>query len=77
MHGLIVSRNVHYVAYNGTCLAAFIIGVGDRENGVCDLALFTNLTNAAKTTNFGQQFHAAIPFSERAKPGTWHWAEHE
>jgi hypothetical protein len=72
MDGLIEGRNVHYVAYNGRHLAALVIGVdGDKA----DLAVFTNMPNAAGQKNFGMQFHQNVVYSEIPQPGTFHWIE--
>ncbi len=61
---------VHYVAYNGTCLAAIIIGI--NEDGSVDLALFTSMKNVNGDKNFGMQFHQNIAYDEEKKPGTFH-----
>jgi hypothetical protein len=63
--------SVHYVAYNGRCLTAIVIGHDDAKNA--DLAVFTNMPNAAGVKNFGIQFHQDVAFSKELKPGTWHW----
>jgi hypothetical protein len=62
---------VHYVAYNGRCLTAIVIGHDDARN--VDLVVFTNMPNAAGVKNFGMQFHQDVSYSKEPKPGTWHW----
>lgn len=66
----------HYVAYSGRNLLALVIGQ-DEEKGYrrADLAVFTNLKNAAGKKNFGLQFHQDVTYSEMKLPGTWHWLE--
>lgn len=59
----------HYVAYNHQLLTAIIIG---RDGDTADLAVFTNLPNAAGKKNFGLQFHQDVKYSEEKEPGTWH-----
>lgn len=75
MEGLIEGRICHYVAFNGRHLAAIVIGVEDRQSGIVDIALFTNLPNVNGDKNFGLQFHQNVKFSETQEPGTWHWIE--
>lgn len=73
--GLIDGRVVHYVAYNGRNLAAIVTG-HDRETGVVDLVVFTNMQNAAGVKNGGMQFHFEVRMDQDGppyKPGTWHW----
>lgn len=73
MEGLTVGRMVHYVAYGtpggeyqaGAHRAAIVAEVKDSERGLCTL-LVINPT--------GVHFNPA-PYSEEAKPGTWHWIE--
>jgi hypothetical protein len=59
-----------YVAYNGQMLTALVIGY---ERNRADLAVFTNMKNAAGKKNFGLQFHQDVTYSEMKLPGTWHW----
>lgn len=61
---------VHYVAYNQRNLAAIVLGQ-DGE-GRCDLAVFTNMQNAAGEKNFGLQFHQNVVHHHFRQPGTWH-----
>lgn len=62
---------VHYVAYNGQCLVATVIGCDSDKKA--DLAVFTNLVNSAGVKNFGLQFHQDVVFSKDLTPGTYHW----
>lgn len=62
---------VHYVAYNGRHLAAMIIG--HTEDGITDLAVFTNMLNAGRGKNFGTQFHQDVAYSQEKTPCTWHY----
>jgi hypothetical protein len=64
-----VGQIVHYVAYNGTCLAAIVIGYNGE---VADLAVFTNLENSAGRKNFGIQFHQDVVKGTNHQPGTYH-----
>ncbi len=71
MEGVIV----HYVAYNQRHLAAMVIGV---QGDTVDLAVFTNMENAAGNKNFGVQFHQDVKFSleneaDQYEPGTYHY----
>ena len=72
MDGLNEGRIVHYVAYNLRSLAAIVIG-GDFQSGVLNLAVFTDMPNAAGVRNFGLQFHQDVAYAEEPTPGTWHW----
>jgi hypothetical protein len=78
MEGIIEGRIVHYVAYNGRCLAGIIIGVNDKPSHYkfVDLVVFTNMSNVNEVKNFGIQFHQDIIFDDLdKKPGTCHWPE--
>lgn len=75
MDGLIEGRIGHYVAYNGRHLAAMVIGIWDKEHGMVNLVVFTDMPNAAGVINFGIQFHREVEYSDEAKPGTWHFVE--
>jgi hypothetical protein len=71
--GITETSLVHYVAYNGRCLAGMVIG----HNGkTVDLVIFTNMPNFNGVKNFGQQFHQNIGYDQRGTPGTWHWPTH-
>lgn len=67
---------VHYVAYNGRNLTAIVIGP-ELPASCCDLAVFTNMENAAGKKNFGLQFHQDVEYSKEPKPGTWHYVGEE
>ena len=76
----IFGTRVHYVAYNGHCLAAIIIGETDPQQGQqvgdekrLDLAVFTSLFNVNGVKNFGLQFHADVAHNTSYLPGTWHY----
>ena len=65
---------VHYVAYNLRNLTAIVIE--EEGDGIhADLAVLTNLKNAAGVKNFGLQFHQDVEYSEEPKPGTWHYIQ--
>lgn len=73
---LVEGSIVHYVAYNLRNLAALVVGFTPESDGVgptVDLAVFTNMNNAAGQKNFGIQFHQNVKYSENPQPGTWHW----
>ena len=75
--GVGVGRIVHYVAYNGKCLAGIITDhESDAMATIADLVVFTSLPNAAGVKNGGIQTHFAVVYSESDhRPGTWHWPE--
>lgn len=64
-----VGQIVHYIAYNGTCLAAIVIGI---DGPYVDLAVFTNMENVAGKKNFGMQFHQDVTSGTNHQPGTYH-----
>jgi hypothetical protein len=67
---------IYYIAYNGRHLTGLIIGYDATTSGTqVDLVIFTNMSNVNGVKNFGQQFHADVPYSEIPVPGTWHWIE--
>lgn len=75
MEGLGTGRIVHYTAYNGTCLAAVVMGIWDKEHGMVNLVVFTDMPNVNGVMNFGIQFHREVYYSEQPLAGTWHWPE--
>jgi hypothetical protein len=77
MRGLQEGRIVHYTAYSGRALAAIVIGVWDKARGTVNLAVFSDMPNAAGMPNFGLQFHREVKYSETPIPGTWHWPAKE
>jgi hypothetical protein len=60
---------VRYVAYNKQDLKAILIAELD---GKADLAVLTNLPNAAGVKTLGLQFHQDVKYSDMNEPGTWH-----
>jgi hypothetical protein len=67
----LIGEIVHYVAYNGTCLAAMIIGDNGNDGQV--LVVWTCMQNVNGVTNYGQQFHTGVHSSvNMGQPGTWH-----
>ena len=67
---------IHYVAYDGSCLAGIIIGQAIRGY---DIVIFTNMTNVNGDQNFGVQFHQKVeyrPYDDRHS-GTFHYASGE
>lgn len=68
-----VGRIVHYVAFDGTILAAIVIAVPHDDYAV-SLALFSNMPNVADNTNFALSFMSEVmgDFTQN-QPGTWHW----
>ncbi len=73
MYQIMLGRIVHYVAYNGTCLAAMIIG--ESEEGGVDLAVFTSMKNVNGNKNYGMQFHSGVREDLMKRPGSYHLPE--
>lgn len=73
-----VGRVVHYVLFEGMCLAAIVTEVGVDVPGGLDVAepegvlSFVGLCVISPT---GVSFPRAVPYDAQKTLGTWHWPE--
>lgn len=76
MDGLTVNRNIHYVASDGVCRAAFVTKVWDKESGVINLSYLNNGSEDVKAGIADPVLmRTSVTYSEEPKPNTWHWIE--
>lgn len=72
MEGLTVGRNVHYVAWidgeGGGHLAAFVIGVVDKEKGIVELYV-------VPPSGSLDNFKTIADYNAYGTLHTWHWIE--
>lgn len=79
MPGLTPGRIVHYVLpeherNGGEHRPAIIVHVWpNASNGLVQLGQFTDFANDNQPS--GIVWRASVPYSDEAKPGTWHWIE--
>lgn len=69
MLGLIESKTVHYVNSNGQHMAAIVVRVQDKEQGVVNIQVFEDMN--------GVSYHSGVEYSNEHSPETWHWVEEE
>jgi len=72
MEGLTVNRNVHYVTEEGVHLAAFVVKVLSKEDGIVNL---TVLIDHAEYTGDLMFAATSVNHSDEHLPNTWHFIE--
>lgn len=72
MDGLTEGRIVHFVVNDDTHRAAIVCNVKDKEQGICDLFVFS----MPQDERGGFFMHIDSEYDEQYKePDTWHWIE--
>ncbi len=73
MEGLIEGRIVHFVVSPEQHRAAIVVNVRDKENGICDLFVFS----MPQDERGGFFMYVETPYSdmEPLMVDTWHWIE--
>jgi len=79
--GLTEGRIVHYVLEDGNFPGehrpAIVVKVWDRENGTCNLRVFTDGPNDFPDNLDGILHCASVLHDDDHEPGTWHFIEYQ
>jgi len=73
--GIIEGRIVHFVLPHGEHRPAIIVNAWRNAayvNGEVNLTVFPDWSNDGLAAT---EWRTSVPFSEEAKPNTWHWPE--